>query len=257
LPAPPSCPLCTHPANQPSPNHPPAPPQLAPYDEGTCYVPASLRPAIILGHWGNTRRNNVSYTNYGPDDWTVGGTPPRAPGGLGAAIGPLGAFRCHDPAKDIVLPAAYSALKYAASPFFGAPQRPRDIRGFFRGDLRRNEEDPGATAGYSRGIRQRLAALSSADGFAWWCRHRVWVGAGAPPGFRLPGRGGAGEAEEGERETYGGMLARSRFCFVLPGDGWSARFEDAVMHGCAWFSIKQSSFTRHALQRRLYCHFIS
>ena len=31
---------------------------------------------------------------------------------------------------------------------------------------------------------------------------------------------------------YGSMLGRSRFCGVLPGWGWSGRFEDAVLHGC-------------------------
>lgn len=31
---------------------------------------------------------------------------------------------------------------------------------------------------------------------------------------------------------YGELLKRSRYCLALPGDGWSARFEDALLHGC-------------------------
>mmetsp|Transcript_31796 Transcript_31796/g.57774 ORF Transcript_31796/g.57774 Transcript_31796/m.57774 type:complete len:197 (+) Transcript_31796:4396-4986(+) len=32
--------------------------------------------------------------------------------------------------------------------------------------------------------------------------------------------------------SYSHQLARSKFCAVMPGDGFSARFEDAVLHGC-------------------------
>lgn len=31
---------------------------------------------------------------------------------------------------------------------------------------------------------------------------------------------------------YSELLSRSVFCLVAPGDGWSARLEDAVLHGC-------------------------
>lgn len=32
---------------------------------------------------------------------------------------------------------------------------------------------------------------------------------------------------------YSELLASSIFCLYLPGDGWSARMEDAMLHGCA------------------------
>ncbi|GIL54494.1 hypothetical protein Vafri_10025 [Volvox africanus] len=32
--------------------------------------------------------------------------------------------------------------------------------------------------------------------------------------------------------SYSEQLARSKFCLVAPGDGWSARAEDAILHGC-------------------------
>ena len=31
---------------------------------------------------------------------------------------------------------------------------------------------------------------------------------------------------------YGQLLSDSVFCLALPGDGWSARFEDSILHGC-------------------------
>lgn len=33
-------------------------------------------------------------------------------------------------------------------------------------------------------------------------------------------------------ESYGMELSQSRFCGVLPGDGWSGRMEDSILHGC-------------------------
>ncbi|KAJ7243809.1 hypothetical protein O6H91_Y433300 [Diphasiastrum complanatum] len=32
--------------------------------------------------------------------------------------------------------------------------------------------------------------------------------------------------------NYGLELSQSRFCGVLPGDGWSGRMEDSILHGC-------------------------
>ncbi len=38
---------------------------------------------------------------------------------------------------------------------------------------------------------------------------------------------------EGLDLGYSDALASSTFCFALPGDGWSARLEDSIQHGCA------------------------
>ena len=43
---------------------------------------------------------------------------------------------------------------------------------------------------------------------SWWCRQDVIEG------------------------DYSQLLASSIFCLVLPGDGWSARMDDAMLHGC-------------------------
>jgi hypothetical protein len=103
-------------------------------------------------------------------------------------------------------------VKYAGSLLLGAPPRNRTILGFFKGAMRLH------TPTYSRALRPRLAALCTAHN--WWPRHRVWINETAPPDAELAGLG------------YSDLLARSVFCLVLPGDGWSARMVDAMVHGC-------------------------
>lgn len=49
----------------------------------------------------------------------------------------------------------------------------------------------------------------------WKAKHNIWYG-----GY---------EETQGE---YTALLSRSKFCLVIPGDGWSARYEDAATHGC-------------------------
>lgn len=50
----------------------------------------------------------------------------------------------------------------------------------------------------------------------WWDKHRIWVGETNPPTVDL---------------SYSQLLASSTFCFSLMGDGFSSRFDDAVVHG--------------------------
>lgn len=115
--------------------------------------------------------------------------------------------------QDLVIPPMFSPRKYASSPFFGAPERPRDILAFFKGDVRKNDK----RKVYSRGIRQNLTYYCERDN--WWDKHRIWVGFDFPPVAPY-------------NSSYSYALASSKFCFVLPGDGWSGRFEDSMMHGC-------------------------
>lgn len=61
-----------------------------------------------------------------------------------------------------------------------------------------------------------LGFLAPAGDQDWWGKHRITIGEKMPEGLDL---------------GYSEALASSKFCFVLPGDGWSARLEDAVLHG--------------------------
>eukprot|EP00798_Chlamydomonas_sp_ICE-L_P022987 gene22987-30175_t len=69
------------------------------------------------------------------------------------------------------------------------------------------------TCRYSRCIRQRLYNLSKQE--QWRAKHNVWFGTRVD----VPG-------------DYTELMGRSTFCFHLPGDGWSSRFEEALLHGC-------------------------
>ena len=119
--------------------------------------------------------------------------------------------------QDLVIPAMYSPHKYMHSSLYGAPApNSRDILAFFRGDLRADDK----RMIYSRGIRQNLAKYAQKEN--WWKEYKIWVGNGSsmPPDAPY------------STYKYSQALASANFCFVLPGDGWSARFEDAVLHGC-------------------------
>lgn len=65
----------------------------------------------------------------------------------------------------------------------------------------------------SRGIRQRLYNLSKEND--WKTKYNIHIGARPD----VPGE-------------YTELLRRSKFCLVLPGDGYSARPADAILHGC-------------------------
>ena len=47
--------------------------QLMTHDEGSCWLPAVLRPAILLTHWGRMDLGHISNTGYGPDNYTKPG----------------------------------------------------------------------------------------------------------------------------------------------------------------------------------------
>jgi hypothetical protein len=64
-----------------------------------------------------------------------------------------------------------------------------------------------------RCIRQTIYNLSKKED--WKGKYNVWYGDRQD----TPG-------------DYSNLLSRSKFCLALPGDGWSARFEDSVLHGC-------------------------
>ncbi len=50
----------------------------------------------------------------------------------------------------------------------------------------------------------------------WWEKHKIWIGESNPPGVEA---------------SYSELLASSVFFFSLMGDGFSSRFDDAVIHG--------------------------
>ncbi|KAL4425009.1 hypothetical protein ABPG77_002894 [Micractinium sp. CCAP 211/92] len=178
---------------------------LVTHDEAPCYVPAAIRPSIIISHWGRMDANHTSGTGYMADSYDADIRHPQfEPEGWRRKIE---GFPCYDPAKDLVVPALKTPEHFGASPLAGAATRERTWLGFHRGRVQPENMQ------FARGIRQRLAKLAEEQG--WAKRHRILVG------------------EEKEVEgDYSSLLASSVFCLVLPGDGWTARMEDAMLHGC-------------------------
>jgi hypothetical protein len=68
-------------------------------------------------------------------------------------------------------------------------------------------------AAFSLGVRQAVAREAEAKD--WVVRHNIHVGS-------------KGSAQGG----YSDLLARSVFCLVLQGEGFTTRFDDAILHGC-------------------------
>ncbi|KAL4419203.1 hypothetical protein ABPG77_000597 [Micractinium sp. CCAP 211/92] len=209
---------------------------LSAHDEGSCWVPAVLRPAIILSHWGRTDLDHISGTGYWPDNYTADSRHDVwQPEGH---VGKLGRFPCYNASKDMIIPPMFSPDKYHDSPALGAEPRERHILGFFKGRLQFNNPP------YSRGIRQHLTNFSLEQD--WWGKHKIFIGDSFPPG---------------EEPGYSRLLTSSTFCFTIMGDGWSSRFEDGLMHGCipviiqdgvevAWSSILDvDSYSIRILQK--------
>ena len=192
---------------------------LANHDEGACWFPSEIyNTSIILTHWGRMDANPLSNSGWPPDnystplqDQTGHITFPKlqeqdwrllyqGPDGKGHV--------CYDPAKDIVLPQFKPPQHYEKSPALGRAPLERDIFCYFKGDVGKHRE-----VHYSRGIRQTLFRLAHEQ--KWREKHNIVYGTGS----EYPG-------------DYGEQLSRSIFCLVLPGDGYSGRGEDAILHGC-------------------------
>ncbi|KAG2437024.1 hypothetical protein HYH02_011455 [Chlamydomonas schloesseri] len=177
-------------------------------DEGACWMPQEVyNTSIVLTHWGRMDHVHVSgsawgYDNYSAplDEWK-----PYVDGDWRKQYD---GHPCYTPGKDLVIPSLKPPSHYASSPLMGAPPFERDILLYLRGDT-----GPYRAHWYSRGIRQRLAKLAYKHN--WADKYRIYIG----EGWQISG-------------SYSEHLARSTFCVVAPGDGWSARAEDAILHGC-------------------------
>lgn len=175
------------------------------HDEASCYVPTAIRPSIILSHWGRLDANHTSSTGYPADRYDGERQHPQfEPHGW---LVKIAGYPCYDPEKDLVLPSMKGPFHFDQSPLIGAPTRNRTWLAFHRGRVQPENAD------FSRGIRQRLAQLAQEQG--WREKHQILVG-----------------EEQDIAGGYSELLASSIFCLVLPGDGWTARMEDAMLHGC-------------------------
>ncbi|KAJ9511254.1 hypothetical protein QJQ45_017152, partial [Haematococcus lacustris] len=212
---------------------------LTPHDEGACWAPRVITDnSIILTHWGRMDANHTSNTAYGGlwlgscsgvgagigvGGWVGEGYCLQAEGySLGTAVlsdpGAPPLHRCQHHAaspswlplftQDLVIPSWKPPHHFKASPLMGALPLERDVLFYFKGDVGKSR-----LKWYSRHIRQTLYTLSIKE--QWREKYTIMIGDrnDLPPG-------------------YSEWLARSKYCLVAPGDGWSGRMEDAILHGC-------------------------
>jgi len=160
-----------------------------------------------------TSRSNTAYEadNYTMDDMAA------RPAGAPTWSSTIAGHPCYSRDKDLVIPSFKAVLHYSQGPLLGAPPLRRDILLFFRGDVGKHR-----APNYSRGVRQKLASLAKAKN--WKEKYNVSIGGGGD----VPG-------------DYTNLLSRSIFCLVLPGDGFSARAADAILHGCLPVVIQVSA----------------
>jgi len=185
---------------------------LMAHDEGPCYAPSSIWPGIILSHWGRLDDPHRSLSQYWQDDYSkeITDTKWQPNGWLKRSSR---AHPCFDPTKDLVIPSFKSPFHTQKSPYYGAYPQERDIFLFFKGDVGRERAEHDKACMYSRCIRQTLDKLVKEG--EWREKYNVWYG-----------------TRQDMSGDYSELMARSKFCFHLPGDGWSSRFEESMLHGC-------------------------
>ena len=200
------------------------------HDEGACFAPAGIANATILTHWGRTTERPQSSTTFFMHHWS------HDPAYLPALLG--GTDRCFRPERDIVMPAYRSPPQLHRSALLNAHLRRLATQsggGKLPSHLAATpEEDDNEDEGESRQhqppkpplfVLFRGAIRPDSPEYSFGIRHELFA--------LLKEREAEGIVfSEGTSPDYRWELSHATFCLVLPGDGWSARLEDAVTNGC-------------------------
>ncbi|CAI5999442.1 unnamed protein product [Closterium sp. NIES-64] len=199
--------------------------QTFPWDEGACNAPKDVFNGIMLSHWGNTMAaHNHSTTAYLLDSWRD--IPPAL----------RGRHPCFDPLKDVVMPAFKPPnAEHLRGRLWLNPVEQRQRLFFFGGNLGLNFSHGRPEAKYSMGIWLRVALYFGLQTYSMGIRQRVALYFASQP--NLHGHVGLLSHPDvlvlpGPVTDYAQQLASARFCGVFPGDGFSARMEDSLLHGC-------------------------
>jgi len=228
------------------------------HDEGPCFCPREIRPSILLTHYGYHASPARQFGTFDDDLFLRDGHFYRA------HIGdPAEPTRCFDPHKDIViapwkepsfwrgafrigLPEA-DALAGQSMAHDAAPtsllddMRPGLV--YFAGDLGFER-----LSGYSHDLRQQA--------FALFCNpHTTTVSDCTPVAYHKPcdcecrkdlpqncSLWQPGVNIKLHSSGYHHELSSHTFCLAFPGDGWSSRVLDAVVHGCIPVIVQDESY---------------
>ena len=205
------------------------------HDEGPCFAPRELRSAILLTHYGYWSAHPRPWGTYYDDNFM------QDPRFYARHLGdPKRPTPCFARGRDLVIapwktPGFWTGAFQKVTPR-AERQRPRKGLVFFAGDLGLNR-----LPGYSHDLRQRAYAMfcdprttrtRDCTPYVYGCRKEFALNCSRwEPGvsIRLHSR------------AYHQELMDHTFCLAFPGDGWSSRVLDAVVHGCIPVIIQDES----------------
>ena len=222
------------------------------HDEGPCFCPLAIRQSILLTHYGYYSETPKPWGTFYDDNFFADkgfyrkflGDPDRP-------------TRCFKRGRDLVLPPWKMPTfwrKMLAEPSLRLPggakgagtvakggggggDKPRSGLVFFAGDLGFKR-----LKGYSHDLRQKAHGLycdphkvkvKNCTDFVYGCRPEIpqlcelWE-----PGVSIMLHAGG---------KYHAYLLDHTFCLAFPGDGWSSRVLDAVVHGCIPVIVQDES----------------
>ena len=197
------------------------------HDEGPCFAPRELRTSILLTHYGYYHPKPRPWGTYYDDNFM------QDPGFYARHLGdPKRPTPCFARGRDIVIPPwktpsfwtdAFALVRRTKASLL------RQRRGlvFFAGDLGLNR-----LPGYSHDLRQwaysmfcdpRSTRKRDCTPYVYGCRKEFPLNCSRwEPGVSI----------RLHSSRYHDELMGHTFCLAFPGDGWSSRVLDAVVHGC-------------------------
>lgn len=209
------------------------------HDEGPCFAPRAIRPSILLTHYGYWAASPRAWGTFDDDHFL------RFPGFYRRYLGddPRTPGACFTRGKDLVISPWKTPtfwLRQLRSTPPAAAERPG--LAFFAGDLGFHR-----LSGYSHDLRQRAHGLfcdpsttkkSNCTPVAYnkecdcECRPDIPIDCSL---WR------EGVTITAHTRRYHRQLREHQFCLAFPGDGWSSRVLDAVVHGCVPVIIQDES----------------
>ena len=206
------------------------------HDEGPCFAPRELRTNILLTHYGYWTATPKPWGTYYDDNFM------QDPRFYARHLGdPKHPTPCFARGRDLVIPpwktpSFWTGAFKLVQPTRAELKRKRDGLVFFAGDLGLNR-----LPGYSHDLRQRAYSMfcdprttkiRDCTPYVYGCRKEFPLNCSRwEPGvsIRLHSR------------KYHDELMGHTFCLAFPGDGWSSRVLDAVVHGCIPVVIQDES----------------
>ena len=205
------------------------------HDEGPCFAPRELRSSILLTHYGYWSAHPRPWGTYYDDNFM------QDPNFYRRHLGePSHPTPCFTRGKDLCIPPWKTPSFWQGAFKRVRPRtelaRKRSGLVFFAGDLGLNR-----LPGYSHDLRQRAYSMfcdprtthkRDCTPYVYGCRKEFPMNCSRwEPGVTI----------KLHSARYHEELMGHTFCLAFPGDGWSSRVLDAVVHGCIPVVVQDES----------------